>query len=239
MQPLQIENLSAWYKPGELILEQIELHLEPGRIYGLLGVNGAGKTTLLHTLCGLNRHFSGQFSLSESGIGPESTEAEWYTAKSKRYLATDAPVLFNELTMRGYVEFIHKLYHRSLDNGELVHLARQFHCEVYLDRWVSELSLGNKQKTVLMTGLLLNVSLFILDEPLVGLDVESIEVFHTQINDYCKRGGTVLFSSHLLEIVQRFCESVFILHNKRIALHVPIHPDTDLHRIFFEAVRHE
>ncbi|WP_235946019.1 ATP-binding cassette domain-containing protein [Saccharibacillus alkalitolerans] len=220
-------------------MDRIDLTLEGGRVYGLLGINGAGKTTLLHTICGLNRRFSGGFRMSEVAINPESDEGDWFRVKCERYLAADSPVLFGELTMRQYAEFVHKLYRRSFEEGELVELARQFHCEAYLDRTIGELSLGNKQKTVLMTGLLLNTPLFILDEPLVGLDVESIEVFYDKIREYCQRGGSVLFSSHLLEIVQRFCQSVFILDRKKIALHVPVDSNTDLHRIFFEVVRHE
>lgn len=239
MQLLQIEQLSAWYKPGELIIEQVDLNLESGKVYGLLGVNGAGKTTLLHTICGLNRNFSGRFRLSEVWIGKESKEKDWYMAKSERYFATDSPTLFNELTMRQYIEFIHQLYRKTFEKGELENLAQLFRCDEYLDRMISELSLGNKQKTVLMAGLLLKAPLFILDEPLVGLDVEAIEVFQDQMTQYCQRGGTVLFSSHLLEVVQRFCESVFILHRKKIALHVPVERDTNLHRIFFEVVRDE
>ncbi|MEC2087117.1 ATP-binding cassette domain-containing protein, partial [Bacillus inaquosorum] len=81
-------------------------------------------------------------------------------------------------------------------------LAEAFHFSKYTNRRISELSLGNRQKVVLMTGLLLRAPLFILDEPLVGLDVESIEVFYQKMGEYCEAGGTILFSSHLLDVVQ-------------------------------------
>lgn len=90
-----------------------------------------------------------------------------------------------------------------------------------------------------MTGLLLRAPLFILDEPLVGLDVESIEVFYQKMREYCEAGGTILFSSHLLDVVQRFCDYAAILHNKQIQKVISIGEETDLRREFFEVIGHE
>nr|WP_295972982.1 ABC transporter ATP-binding protein [uncultured Bacillus sp.] len=236
---LDIQELSVWYEENNFILEDIHLSLEKGHVYGLLGVNGAGKTTLLNTLTGVNRSFKGRFEVAGIEIGPETSINQWHESKKKRYFAADYPLLFTEITARQYVEFVHKIYQKVFKEHEFLQLAKEFHFMQYVDRRITELSLGNRQKIVLITGLLLQAPLFILDEPLVGLDVEAIEVFYQRIKEYSRGGGTVLFSSHLLEVVQRFCDQAIILHNKRILSIVELNENIDLHKEFFEVIANE
>ncbi|ARV46183.1 ABC transporter ATP-binding protein [Bacillus inaquosorum] len=239
MSILDIHDVSVWYERDNVILEHVDLHLEKGAVYGLLGVNGAGKTTLINTLTGVNRNFSGRFTLcgieAEAGM-PQKTSDQ---LKIHRYFAADYPLLFTEITAKDYVSFVHSLYQKDFSEQQFTSLAEAFHFSKYTNRRISELSLGNRQKVVLMTGLLLRAPLFILDEPLVGLDVESIEVFYQKMREYCEAGGTILFSSHLLDVVQRFCDYAAILHNKQIQKVIPIGEETDLRREFFEVIGHE
>ncbi|MCY8029208.1 ABC transporter ATP-binding protein [Bacillus inaquosorum] len=239
MSILDIHDVSVWYERDNVILEHVDLHLEKGAVYGLLGVNGAGKTTLINTLTGVNRNFSGGFTLcgieAEAGM-PQKTSDQ---LKIHRYFAADYPLLFTEITAKDYVSFVHSLYQKDFSEQQFTSLAEAFHFSKYTNRRISELSLGNRQKVVLMTGLLLRAPLFILDEPLVGLDVESIEVFYQKMREYCEAGGTILFSSHLLDVVQRFCDYAAILHNKQIQKVIPIGEETDLRREFFEVIGHE
>lgn len=239
MSILDIHDVSVWYERDNVILEQVDLHLEKGAVYGLLGVNGAGKTTLINTLTGVNRNFSGRFTLcgieAEAGM-PQKTSDQ---LKTHRYFAADYPLLFTEITAKDYVSFVHSLYQKDFSEQQFASFAKAFHFSKYINRRISELSLGNRQKIVLMTGLLLRAPLFILDEPLVGLDVESIEVFYQKMREYCEAGGTILFSSHLLDVVQRFCDYAAILHNKQIQKVIPIGEETDLRREFFEVIGHE
>ncbi|MBV7318892.1 MULTISPECIES: ATP-binding cassette domain-containing protein [Bacillus] len=239
MSILDIHDVSVWYEQDNVILENVDLHLEKGAVYGLLGVNGAGKTTLINTLTGVNRNFSGHFTLcgieADAGM-PQKTSDE---LKIRRYFAADYPLLFTEITAKDYVSFVHSLYQKDFSEQQFNSLAEEFHFSQYTNRRISELSLGNRQKVVLMTGLLLGAPLFILDEPLVGLDVESIEVFYQKMQEYCKAGGTILFSSHLLDVVQRFCDYAAILHHKQIRKVIPIREETDLRREFFEVIGHE
>ncbi|MEC2066161.1 ABC transporter ATP-binding protein [Bacillus inaquosorum] len=239
MSILDIHDVSVWYERDNVILEHVDLHLEKGAVYGLLGVNGAGKTTLINTLTGVNRNFSGRFTLcgieAEAGM-PQKTSDQ---LKIHRYFAADYPLLFTEITAKDYVSFVHSLYQKDFSEQQFTSLAEAFHFSKYTNRRISELSLGNRQKVVLMTGLLLRAPLFILDEPLVGLDVESIEVFYQKMGEYCEAGGTILFSSHLLDVVQRFCDYAAILHNKQIQKVIPIGEETDLRREFFEVIGHE
>ncbi|CAN2251104.1 transporter involved in subtilosin production ATP binding subunit [Bacillus subtilis] len=239
MSILDIHDVSVWYERDNVILEHVDLHLEKGAVYGLLGVNGAGKTTLINTLTGVNRNFSGRFTLcgieAEAGM-PQKTSDQ---LKIHRYFAADYPLLFTEIRAKDYVSFVHSLYQKDFSEQQFTSLAEAFHFSKYTNRRISELSLGNRQKVVLMTGLLLRAPLFILDEPLVGLDVESIEVFYQKMREYCEAGGTILFSSHLLDVVQRFCNYAAILHNKQIQKVIPIGEETDLRREFFEVIGHE
>lgn len=236
---LDIQHLSVWYEKNNFVLEDINLSLKQGYVYGLLGVNGAGKTTLLNTLTGINRSFRGFFKMEDIKVEPDAKLHQWHESKKKRYFAADYPMLFTEMSAREYVKFVHKLYQKIYKEEEFLQLAEEFHFTKYVGRRISELSLGNRQKVVLITGLLLRVPLFILDEPLVGLDVESIEVFHQKMKKYCKNGGTILFSSHLLEIVKRFCDYAIILHNKKILSVAKINENLDLHKEFFEVIRND
>lgn len=113
--------------------------------------------------------------------------------KTHRYFAADYPLLFTEITAKDYVSFAHSLYQKDFSEQQFASLAEAFHFSKYINRRISELSLGNRQKIVLMTGLLLRAPLFILDEPLVGLDVESIEVFYQKMREYCEAGGPFCF----------------------------------------------
>ncbi|MCY8808240.1 ABC transporter ATP-binding protein [Bacillus atrophaeus] len=239
MSMLDIHALSVWYEQDNVILENVDLHLEKGAVYGLLGVNGAGKTTLINTLTGVNRNFSGSFKLCGIEVNAKTPLKTSDQLKTNRYFAADYPLLFTEITAKEYVSFVHSLYQKEFHEQQYVSLAEEFHFSQYTNRRISELSLGNRQKVVLITGLLLRAPLFILDEPLVGLDVESIEVFYEKMQEYCKSGGTILFSSHLLEVVKRFCHYAAILHDKQIRKLIPIKDDTDLRREFFEVIGHE
>ncbi|MCY7782781.1 MULTISPECIES: ATP-binding cassette domain-containing protein [unclassified Bacillus (in: firmicutes)] len=239
MSILDIRDVSVWYERDNVILEHVDLHLEKGAVYGLLGVNGAGKTTLINTLTGVNRNFSGRFSLCGIEAEPGMPQKTSDQLKIHRYFAADYPLLFTEITAKDYVSFVHSLYQKDFSEQQFTSLAEAFHFSKYTNRRISELSLGNRQKVVLMTGLLLRAPLFILDEPLVGLDVESIEVFYEKMREYCKAGGTILFSSHLLDVVQRFCDYAAILHNKQIQKVIQIEEETDLRREFFEVIGHE
>jgi len=235
---LDVVQLSAWYDKDEPVVSDIHFSLDRGAIYGLLGVNGAGKTTLLNTLTGVNRRFSGSFCLDGIEIGPDASAEQWHASKKKRYFAADHPLLFPEVTPRQYAEFAGTLYDQPFAELEFLRLAERFRFMEYVDRRASELSLGNRQKAVLITGLMLRTPLFILDEPLVGLDVESIETFYDEIHAYCSSGGTVLFSSHLLDVVKRWCDCAIILHDKRIQSVVLIEEELNLHQYFFGVLGH-
>ncbi|WP_245622892.1 hypothetical protein [Lysinibacillus contaminans] len=151
----------------------------------------------------------------------------------------DYPLLFSEITAIQYVEFIHKLYEVNFQQSEYIKISEEFNFYKYTEYKISSLSLGNRQKVVIITGLLLNLPLFVLDEPLVGLDVESVEVFQMKIEEYCRKGGTVVFSSHLLDIVKKFCHYALILHNKTIHSKVKIDENFDIHKKFFEVIANE
>lgn len=126
MSILDIHDVSVWYERDNVILEQVDLHLEKGAVYGLLGVNGAGKTTLINTLTGVNRNFSGRFTLcgieAEAGM-PQKTSDQ---LKTHRYFAADYPLLFTEITAKDYVSFVHSLYQRIFQSSSLPVWPRPF-----------------------------------------------------------------------------------------------------------------
>lgn len=229
-----LSKVSAWYTPGVPVLENVDWVLKPGKIYGLLGMNGAGKTTLLHVLTGLHSRFSGDCFVGGSKLDSQSSANELNLSKKQRYFAPDSPQLFEEMTAFQYMNFVTLIYKKAWNQAYFQELVHLFRFTEYVDRTIGELSLGNRQKTALITGFLVEPPLYILDEPLNGLDIESIDSLEQQMKVYTSNGGTVIFSSHLLEMVERFCDEAFILNAKRIQARIDLNEGGDLR----EKLRH-
>lgn len=227
----KIENLKAWYTNDRLILKNINFEIENGIICGLLGVNGAGKTTLLNSICGIHENYSGNILIDNVVIKKNDRDG-----KKKRYFIPDHPVLFNELSGYSYIELVHKLYDKDLDEERLKYYCERFNFEKYINQTMGSLSLGNRQKAAIICGFLLDVPLLILDEPLVGLDAIGIERFYEEIRKYAARGNSVIFSTHLLEVVEEICDKVIILDDGIIKKCVYSDGEKSLKDEFFKVI---
>ena len=201
---IQIKNLTKYYGKSRGI-ENFDLEVYQGEIFGLLGPNGAGKTTVVRTLLDLIRKTSGEAQIFDLDIHHHSTEIRQRTA----YLPGDLG-LFQDKTARRNLKYLLGLYENHIPIRRIEELAVIFGLE--LDRKVKELSKGNKQKVGIVLALAPEVDLLILDEPTAGLDplitAEFYKILHQQQKE---TGSTVLLSSHLLGEVEKVAHRVGII----------------------------
>ncbi|MHA1487649.1 MAG: ABC transporter ATP-binding protein [Promethearchaeota archaeon] len=201
---IQTKNLTKYYGKSRGI-ENFELEIYQGEIFGLLGPNGAGKTTVVRTLLDLIRKTSGEAQIFDLDIHHHSTEIRQRIA----YLPGDLG-LFQEKTARRNLKYLLGLYENHIPIKRIEELAEIFGLE--LDRKVKELSKGNKQKVGIVLALAPEVDLLILDEPTSGLDpLITAEFYKILCQQQKETGSTVLLSSHLLGEVEKVAHRVGIL----------------------------
>jgi ABC-2 type transport system ATP-binding protein len=189
-------------------LSGLSLRVEPGEIYGLLGPNGAGKTTTLRILSGLDSPTSGRVRVV--GYDPVTDGVE--VKKRIGYVAESA-ILYESLTPREYFEFVTST--RKLDKSVVARaavLAGVFDLNSHYDVPIGALSLGTKQKIAVIAAFLHSPPLLLLDEPLNGLDAKSGRILKELISLHTSKGGSVVFSTHIMEIAETMCTRIGIVN---------------------------
>jgi len=213
---IQTKNLTKYYGKSRGI-ENFELEIYQGEIFGLLGPNGAGKTTVVRTLLDLIRKTSGEAQIFDLDIHHHSTEIRQRIA----YLPGDLG-LFQEKTARRNLKYLLGLYENHIPIKRIEELAEIFGLE--LDRKVKELSKGNKQKVGIVLALAPEVDLLILDEPTSGLDpLITAEFYKILCQQQKETGSTVLLSSHLLGEVEKVAHRVGIIREGTLVEVATIH----------------
>jgi ABC-2 type transport system ATP-binding protein len=213
---IQTKNLTKYYGKSRGI-ENFELDIYQGEIFGLLGPNGAGKTTVVRTLLDLIRKTSGEAQIFNLDVHNHSTEIRQRIA----YLPGDLG-LFQDKTARRNLQYLLGLYKNHIPIRRIEELAEIFGLE--LDRKVKELSKGNKQKVGIVLALAPEVDLLILDEPTSGLDPLITAEFYKILRQQQKEtGSTVLLSSHLLGEVEKVAHRVGIIREGTLVEVATIH----------------
>ncbi len=206
---LTVQNLSAWYTEGKMILSDFSFELAEHEAAGLIGLNGAGKTTFLKVLSGLLPTFCAD-GIRFCGSPVDFRKQDF---KRCRYTVFAEDSSFSYFTFREYLAYVCSAYGKEVpDVSELI---QGFHFEAYADTLLRELSTGNRKKAFLITAFALKPRLLFLDEPVNGLDFQSTEYLYRQISGY-KEHGTVLFSSHILESITLTSDRVFVLEDGRV-----------------------
>jgi ABC-2 type transport system ATP-binding protein len=184
-----------------------------GEVFGLLGPNGAGKTTTIKLLLGLLEVDEGEMSVF--GLNPERNEVE---IKRRIGYVSEEPLIFKSLTPKNLFNFIASV--RGLDEERTTDLARGYleslEAIEYYDQLIATLSHGNKQKLQIIAAILHEPDLLILDEPIAGLDAKSVRVVKSILELHTQRGGTVLFSTHIMEIAQDLCDRIGIINKGKM-----------------------
>jgi len=194
-------------------LADLNLQVMPGEIYGLLGPNGAGKTTSIKIITGLIEPTSGWVKVA--GFDPVKNPIE---AKSRIGYVAENPILYESLSPREFLEFVASMRRidQSMANQRVTQLADAFDMGQYFDSPIATLSMGMKQKVALVASLVHQPPILLLDEPLNGLDAKSSRIAKDLVSLHAKRGGAVLFSTHIMEVAEHVCTRIGIIHKGEV-----------------------
>lgn len=206
---LTIKKLSKTYKGAKTpAVDKINLTLKPGEIFGFLGLNGAGKSTTFKCITGIQSFDEGEVVINGFDITKEPLKAK----QSLGYIP-DNHATFEELTGLEYINFMADIYQVSKEDREvrIKKFADMFSMNQALNTVIKAYSHGMKQKIAIMGGIIHYPKLWILDEPLVGLDTFSMDEIMDFMKAYAKEGNTIMFSSHIMPLVKALCDRVAII----------------------------
>lgn len=209
---LEVQSLTGGYtrKP---VLQDVTFSIEKGELIGLIGLNGAGKSTTIKHIIGLMQPQSGEIRLNGKTFA-EDMDAY----RSAFSYIPETPILYEELTLREHLELTAMAYNiePAAFEKRSAELLKEFRMEKRLKWFPSQFSKGMRQKVMIMSAFLVKPSLYIIDEPFVGLDPLGIKSLLDQMESQKKKGASVLMSTHILSTAERYCDRIILLHNGRV-----------------------
>ncbi len=211
---LRIEHFSKQYGEKKAV-DDLSLHIAPGEIYGFIGHNGAGKTTTLKACVGIL-----QFETGEILIDGLSVQSDPIACKKKIAYVPDNPELYEFLTGMKYLYLIADVYGVGAAERKvrISQLAETFELSAALSQPISSYSHGMKQKLALIAAWLHEPRLILLDEPFVGLDPLASHKLKQMMREHCDQGGSIFFSTHVLEVAEKLCDKVAIIRKGKLVV---------------------
>lgn len=209
---LELQNVTGGYtrKP---VIENLSFTIGQGELVGLIGLNGAGKSTTIKHIIGTLIPREGEIRLNGVTL-KDNIEAY----RSQFSYIPETPVLYEELTLKEHLEMTAMAY--GLDENEWEQraqsLLKEFRMERRLNWFPSHFSKGMRQKVMIMCAFLVNPSLYIIDEPFVGLDPLGIQSLLEQMDEKKKEGASILMSTHILSTAEKYCDRIILLHEGRV-----------------------
>src|SRR5438093_3474360 len=212
--PRMIELRGLTKKYGEFTaVDSIDLSVPDGELFGFLGPNGAGKTTTLRMIAGILQPTSGSIHLAGIDLAEDPL-----AAKSRLGFIPDRPFIYEKLTGAEFLRFVAGLY--GQDGDKVEHRGRELMALFDLEEWADELvesySHGMRQKLIISSALIHRPACIVVDEPMVGLDPKAARLLKDIFRQFVERGGTVLMSTHTLEVAEAMCDRVAILQHGKI-----------------------
>ena len=209
---LDIQHLTKTYGEKKAV-DDLTLHIAPGEIYGFIGHNGAGKTTTLKSVVGIL-----QFDQGEITIGGKSIKTDPLACKRLLAYIPDNPDLYDYMTGIKYLHFIADVFgvDAQTRRERIRTYADTFELTGDLAQPIAAYSHGMKQKLAIISALLHDPKLIIMDEPFVGLDPTAAYQVKTIMREHCDRGGAIFFSTHVLEVAEKLCDKVAIIKQGRL-----------------------
>src|SRR5918998_4969519 len=197
-------------------VDGIDLAVPKGELFGFLGPNGAGKTTTFRMIAGILQPTSGTIEIGGIDINRRPLEA-----KARLGFIPDRPFVYDKLTGAEFLRFAAVLYGQQ---GAVIERRIDELLELFeLTRWKNELtesySHGMRQKLIISGALVHRPEVIVVDEPMIGLDPRSARLLKDLFRQFVERGGTVLMSTHTLEVAESMCDRFAIIHGGRIAAH--------------------
>ncbi len=210
---IEIKNVNESYVDGIKVIDNMNLTIEDGVVFGFIGPNGAGKTTTIEMITGVLGIDSGDILIDGKSIKTDPIEA-----KKKFGFVPDTPDVFEKLTGLEYLNFIGDVYEISAkDRLERVkRLSEKFNIQEHLKDRIQSYSHGMKQKLLIISVLLHNPKNWILDEPMTGLDPKASYTLKKLMKEHSKNGNTVFFSTHVLEVAEKICDKIAVIDKGKI-----------------------
>lgn len=210
---IEIKNVTKTYNGIYKAVDDLNLEIEDGQIFGLLGPNGAGKTTTIKMITGVIAPSRGDIYINNNSIIEDTIEA-----KEQFGYVPDNPDIFLKLTGLEYLNFMADIYNISTeDRQEIIRdLAERFNMEKALGDKIQSYSHGMRQKIVVMGVLVHRPRVWILDEPMTGLDPKSAYILKEMMREHARIGNTVLFSTHVLDVAEKLCDKVAIINKGQL-----------------------
>lgn len=212
---IEISNLTKKYENGKTALDDISFKINPGEICGYIGTNGAGKTTTIKIISGALEFDMGSVIVSNLDVKQKPAEVK----KIIGYVPESGNI-FNSLTTTEYLFFIGRI--RNIEEiiikKRIDYFAELFDYTGFIDSSIGNLSKGTKQKILITSALMHNPEIILLDEPLNGLDANSIFIFQEMIKTLSEKRKTIFYCSHLLDMIEKISSRLIIIENGKIRL---------------------
>ncbi len=230
---LKIEHLTK--KFGEqTAVDDLNLHISPGEIYGFIGHNGAGKTTTLKSVVGILR-----FEEGEILIDGRSIKSDPIGCKRQIAYIPDNPDLYDYMTGIRFLNFIADIFgiQSSVRQERINKYADAFNLTENLSQPIASYSHGMKQKLAIISAWIHNPKLIIMDEPFVGLDPKASHLLKEMMREVCDNGGAIFFSTHVLEVAEKLCDKVAIIKDGKLirsGTMEEVKGDESLEQVFLE-----
>jgi ABC-2 type transport system ATP-binding protein len=206
---IEIQSVSKSYNKGKIkAVDNLTLTINPGEIFGFLGPNGAGKSTTIKMIVGLLRPDTGSIRINGMDNAEKSLEC-----KSITTYVPENPEIYERLTGMEYLNFMGDIYGVSREDREAVlsQLLETFGLDNAINSQIKSYSHGMRQKIILLGALLPSADVFILDEPLIGLDPKSAHSLKSIMRGHCDKGKTLFFSTHVMEVAEKLCDRIAII----------------------------
>lgn len=202
---VKVENIQKSYGDKK-ILKNISLELETGKMIALLGPNGSGKSTLFRCLSGLAQIDNGKINVNSNKI----------TKKNGIIYVFDEPILYETLTAEEHLRFVMDINKISNSRQEINEALEKFDLLAYRDKKILDYSLGMKKRVQLMCAMITNPTVILLDEYVSGLDPISLKKVQEILQEYVLQGNTILLATHIIDVAERFCDSVYFIQDGEI-----------------------
>ena len=209
---ISIKNLRKQYG-SKTVLHGIDLDVYPGQVLGYIGPNGAGKSTTVKILCGLISDYDGEVTVHGIDVKKDPVEA-----KRRIGYIPELAELYDVLTPSEFLYFMGSLYglEKAVCESRLTKIMAAFGMEPNLHQRMDTFSKGMKQKVLLASGLLHNPDIIILDEPLSGLDANSVIIVKELIGRLAREGKTIFYCSHMMDVVEKVSDRIVLIDEGRV-----------------------
>ncbi|KIV67676.1 ABC transporter ATP-binding protein [Bacillus mycoides] len=212
---LEIINFSKTYKGGKKAVNQLNITVQAGDIFGFIGHNGAGKSTTIKSLVGVI-----DFEEGEIFVDGYSVKKDPIACKRVMAYIPDNPDLYEQLTGIQYLNFVADVFKVSAKDREkeIQKYGDAFEITPYLGDLISSYSHGMKQKVAIISAVLHKPKLLVLDEPFVGLDPKAAVVLKGIMKELCEKGSAIFFSTHVLDVAEKLCNKIAMINRGKLAL---------------------